>query len=113
MNVLYEYAAQYLGYHVCGTLIEEDLIFNLLRSKAKISAASQAIMASRTRLTRMTGVHVAAYFRLELAMMGLLNNRGDPEKVNINLEDACRRTPLSLAANNRHEAVVKLLWSHV
>ncbi|KAH0536092.1 hypothetical protein FGG08_006997, partial [Glutinoglossum americanum] len=110
-NVLYDYAARNWGYHAHTALIKEDLILNLLESRAKVSAASQAMIASRSysghsqRAPRqMTGVHVAAYFGLVGTIVSLLKNGYNPE-----LQDSYRRTPLSWAAGNGHEAAVKLL----
>ncbi|KAI9776598.1 MAG: hypothetical protein M1839_009502 [Geoglossum umbratile] len=110
-NILYDYAARNWGYHAHTALIKEDLILNLLQSRAKVSAASQAMMASRSysgysqRVPKqMTGVHVAAYFGLVGTIMGLLKNGHNPD-----LQDSYGRTPLSWAAENGHEAAVKLL----
>ena len=67
-------------------LVKEDLILNLLESRAKVSAASQAMMASRSysgysqRVPRqMTGVYVAAYFGLVEMIMGLLKKEYNPD----------------------------------
>ncbi|KAH0535997.1 hypothetical protein FGG08_007114, partial [Glutinoglossum americanum] len=110
-NVLYDYAARNWGYHAHTSLIKEELILNLLESRAKVSAASQAMMAFRSypgysqRMPRqMTAVHVAAYFGLVGTIMGLLKNGYNPD-----LRDSYGRTPLSWAARRGHEAVVKLL----
>jgi ankyrin repeat protein len=115
-NVLYNYAARYWGYHAHTAATKEDLILDLLESRAKVSAASQAMMVSEHRLSsirrvplKMTGVHVAAYFGIEWAIKGLLNNRGNLEKVDIDSGDTDGRTPLSWAAEKGNEAVVKLL----
>ena len=54
--------------------------------------------------TQMTGVHLAAYFGLWKSMSALLERPHD-----VNAEDKDGRTPLSWAAGNGHEAVVKLL----
>ncbi|KAI9781623.1 MAG: hypothetical protein M1839_005840 [Geoglossum umbratile] len=110
-NVLYDYAARNWGHHAHLALVKEDLILNLLESRAKVSAASQAMMASRSysgysqRVPRqVTGVHVAAYFGLVESIMGLLEKEYNPD-----LQDSDGRTPLSWAAWNGHGAVVKLL----
>jgi Ankyrin repeats (3 copies) len=111
MNVLYDYAARNWGYHACTSPIEEDLILNLLKGGAKVSAASQAMTTSGSysgysqRVPRqMTGVHIAAYFGLVEMIVGLLKKEYNPD-----LQDSYRRTPLSWAAEKGHEAVVKLL----
>lgn len=116
-NVLYDYAARNWGYHAREASIEsEQLILNLLESEAKVSACSQAMMASRsssgyrrtgysqTMPRPITGVHLAAYFGLTEAMRALLENRHDP-----NVKDSYGQTPLSWAIENEHEAVVELL----
>ncbi|KAH0547754.1 hypothetical protein FGG08_000011 [Glutinoglossum americanum] len=115
-NVLYDYAARNWGHHACVASIEEgsiekDLILNFLRSRAKVSAASQAMMTSGSYsdysqrvLRQITGIHVAAYFGLAGAIMGLLKNGYNPY-----LRDSYGQTPLSQAAERGHEAVVKLL----
>ncbi|KAI9782389.1 MAG: hypothetical protein M1839_005262 [Geoglossum umbratile] len=110
-NILYDYAARNWGYHAHTALIKEDLILNLLESRAKVSAASQAMMASgryssySQRMERqMTGVHIAAYFGLVGTIIGLLKNGHNPD-----LQDSYGRTPLSWAAEKGHETVVKLL----
>ncbi|KAI9777778.1 MAG: hypothetical protein M1839_008573 [Geoglossum umbratile] len=113
-NALYDYAARNWGRHAYTASAEEgsidqDLILNLLKSGAKISATSQAMMASRSYSSyraprQMTGVHVAAYFGLVETIMGLLKKEHNPD-----LRDSYGRTPLSYAAENGHEAVVKLL----
>ena len=110
-NVLYDYVARNWGHHAYTASIKEDLILNLLESKAKVSAACQAMMVSKSYSDysqrvprRMTGVHVAAYFGLSGTIIGLLKNRYSPD-----LQDSDRRTPLSWAAERGHEAVVKLL----
>jgi hypothetical protein len=110
-NVLYDYAARNWGYHAHTALIKEDLILNLLKSRAKVSAASQAMMASggysgysQRAPRQITGVHVAAYFGLVGAIVGLLKDGYNPD-----LQDSYGRTPLSWAAEKGNEAVVKLL----
>jgi hypothetical protein len=112
LNPLYDYTARNWGYHVQVASIEkEQLILNLLESGVKISAASQAMMADESysdysqRVPRqITGVHLAAYFGLSETTMTLLRNRHDPDIKNID-----GHTPLAWAAQNGHEAVVKLL----
>ena len=52
----------------------------------------------------MTGVHLAAYFGLKEALEAVRSSRRDPDPT-----DSHGRTPLSYAAANGHEAVVRLL----
>jgi ankyrin repeat protein len=112
LNPLYNYAARNWGYHARAASTQaEQLIVNFLESKAKVSASSQAMMTSGNyrdysqRVPRqMTGVHLGAYFGLKEAMITLLKNGLNP-----NLKDTYGRTPLSWAAENGHETVVRLL----
>jgi len=115
LNPLYSYAARNWGCHVQAASIEkEQLILDLLKSSAKVSAASQAMKAmtasgwyddySQEVPSQMTGVHLAAYFGLSETTIALLGDGHDPD-----VEDTDGRTPLSWAAQNGHEAVVKLL----
>jgi ankyrin repeat protein len=92
-----------------------ESILGFLENKAKVSASSQAMMASRShygysqRLPRqMTGLHLTTYFGLRQAMLALLKNGHHP-----NLKDAeYDWTPLLWAAHNGHEAVVKQLLAN-
>jgi len=90
-NALYDYAARNWGYHAYAT--EGDvvqLVLGLLESEAKVSASSQAMMASGSYTgfgqrgpTSMTGVHLAAYFGLRETVMALFKNRH-----NLDVEDS-------------------------
>ncbi|OBT72674.1 hypothetical protein VF21_08561 [Pseudogymnoascus sp. 05NY08] len=112
LNPLYDYAARNWAYYACaGSTEVEELILNLLQSDAAVSASSQAIMAPRNhsgysqRVPReMRGAHLAAYLGLEKAMAALLK-----KGYHLDSKDTSGRTPLSWAAANGHEAVVKLL----
>jgi hypothetical protein len=112
-NVLCDYAARNWGYHACRSSTEDVklLILDLLESQTKVSACSQAMMASRSysgysqRVPRqMTGMHLAAYFGLEESVAALLKRQHYPDS-----KYTDGRTPLSWAAEKGHEAVVKLL----
>ncbi|KAI9783411.1 MAG: hypothetical protein M1839_003946 [Geoglossum umbratile] len=117
-NPLYDYAARNWGHHAraASTVIEqwtevEQLIQDLLKNEINVSAASQAMMASRSyfdysqRVPRqVTGVHLAAYFGLVETIISVLKNGYNPD-----LRDSYSRTPLSWAALGGHEAMVKLL----
>ena len=114
INPLYDYAARNWGHHAAVSVQAERLVLDLLESEAKVSASSQAMMAPREHnffspqwITRMTGVHLAAYFGLQNATVGLLKNGRDPD-----LKDVNGWTPLWWAAKNGHEAVVKLLLTN-
>jgi ankyrin repeat protein len=110
LNPLYDYAARNWGHHARAASTEMAILA-FLESEAKVSSSSQALIASGSRYgysqkvpKQMTGIHLAAYFGLGEAMVALLKNGHDP-----NSKDSGGRTPLSWAAANGHEAVVKLL----
>jgi len=111
LNPLYDYAARNWGHHARATSAVEQLVVDFLKSEAKVSSSGQAMMASRSysgysqRVPRqMTGLHVAAYFGLAAAIMALFESGLGPD-----VKDTYGKTPLSRAAGNGHEAVVKLL----
>jgi ankyrin repeat protein len=89
----------------------KQLIQNFLEHETIISAASQAMMASRSYFDynqrvsgQMTGVHLAACFGLVETIISMLKGGYNPD-----LWDSYSKTPLSWAAERGHEAVVKLL----
>jgi ankyrin repeat protein len=112
LNPLYNYAARNWGHHARAASTEvEQLILDFLENEAKMYSSSQAMMVSggysnySQRIPKqMTGVHLAAYFGLREAMISLLKNGHHPDS-----KDSDGWTPLSWAAGNGHEAVVKLL----
>ena len=115
-NILCEYAASNWGYHARDASIEqEQLVLDLLKSEAKVSACYQVMEFSRSShiyvdfrdifQNSVKGVHLAAYFGLRDTIMILLN------KVDMDPKDRNGRTPLSWATENGQEAVVELLLS--
>ncbi|KAJ3454410.1 hypothetical protein MRS44_018304 [Fusarium solani] len=113
LNPFYDYSAHHWGNHAreAPTLCQEVISF--LESDTKVESSSQALMAVKWPWTgeysqnvprQMTGLHLVAYFGIEEATNEFLSN--DHE---LDLEDSLGRTPLSYAAANGHEAVVKLL----
>ncbi|KAI9768652.1 MAG: hypothetical protein M1839_003987 [Geoglossum umbratile] len=118
LNPLYDYAARNWGHHAraASAVIEQwtgvkQLIQDFLENETNISAASQAMMASRndfdysqTVPRRVTGVHLAAYFGLGETIISVLKNGYNPD-----VQDSYNQTPLSWAAREGHDAVVKLL----
>ncbi|KAN0079520.1 hypothetical protein V8E54_004734 [Elaphomyces granulatus] len=109
-NILYDYAARNWGHHARISSIEGGkLILNFLESTAKASASSQAMMYTEDVLWQMKGIHLAAYFGLQESMSALLDKNADVESKNCDLSKGICRTPLLWAAENGHEAVVKLL----
>jgi ankyrin repeat protein len=113
-NPLYDYAARNWGYHARAADAETaGLIQSLLKSDAKVSAASQALTVSKSKrspgysqegIRQMTALHLAAYFGVEEVAIDLLKNQDLWD-----LKDSEGRTPLSLAAENGHQTIVKLL----
>ena len=106
-NVFYGYAAQNWGHHARISSIGGRLISEFLESTAKVSAAIQ-VMAYRGSVDRHTiNIHLAAYFGLKESMSDLLL-----KKANVESEDGDCRTPLSLAAENGHEAAARRECRH-
>ncbi|KAJ5177143.1 uncharacterized protein N7482_003020 [Penicillium canariense] len=112
-TVLYGYAVENWGYHARCSLIEDDkLILDLLQNTSKVSACSQAMVYIRDwdyfepeRFeTKMTGLHLAAYFGLRTSTSNMLEQNADAEASDVNSQ-----TPLSWAADHGHYTVVKLL----
>jgi ankyrin repeat protein len=112
-NPLYDYAARHWGHHLRKALNTQYQIPGFLRSESQVSASSQAMMVSNKyrysdysqRVPRqMREVHLAGYFGLT-RLTGMLLEQGRPS----DCKDTKGRTPLSYAAENGHEAVVRLL----
>jgi ankyrin repeat protein len=110
-NPLYDYAAHNWGHHGSSTPTSYDSVMEFLKKKAQIEASSQALIVVKQYLEysqrfpkQMTGLHLAAYFGLQRITTALLRNGYDAD-----VKDSYGRTPLSWAAGNGHEAVVKLL----
>jgi hypothetical protein len=110
-NQLYEYAARNWGHHAHQASKTSRLIIDFLENEGKVEASSQALIVNKGYFGQefprnVTGVHLAAYFGLEEVVNAVLSNRRDPDPT-----DSHDRTPLSYAAANGHEAVVRLLES--
>jgi ankyrin repeat protein len=112
LNPLFDYAARNWGHHARVARVKvKDLVLGFLESGAKISASSQATMASRgspgysQRVHRQTTrLHLTAYFGLSEVIMALLLDGHNP-----NVRDSYHQTPLLLAAANGHDTAVSLL----
>ena len=112
LYTLYNYVAQNWGHHArAASSNVGPVLLDFLESEAKVSSSIQALMIfgnspgySQFWPKQLRGVHLTAYFGLEEAMIVLLKNGHDPDS-----EDDDGRAPLSLAAENGHEAVVKEL----
>lgn len=111
---LYDYAARYWGHHARSALILDPLVTAFLRGEAEVEASSQVLLDPARSESReqqqnhnapmhTTGLHLAAYFGIERAVRVLLSRYGRDPK------DGYSRTPLSWAAQNGHEVVVRLL----
>ena len=107
---LYSYAAQNWGHHARAASTKvEQLTLKFLENQQKIFAAGQAMIASFPGFServpgQLTGVHLAAYFELNEAILALFRNEHY-----IDDKDNYGQTPLSWGAENGHEAVVSLL----
>jgi ankyrin repeat protein len=113
LNLLYNYTTWYWGHHARSTLTLHEKIIDFLKCKAKVEAATQAMLArkrfpshlnySQQVPRQMTGLHLAAYFGITEAV-GIILKSADVES-----KDTNGRTPLWWAAQYGHEAVVKQL----
>ncbi|OBT47113.1 hypothetical protein VE00_03058 [Pseudogymnoascus sp. WSF 3629] len=111
---LYNYATHYWGRHARNAYTLHPVVADFLKSKAKVEAASQGLLAtkhyssqsnySRKFPRQLTGLHLAAYFGVIEAINALLQKGVEADSKAEN-----GRTPLSYAAKEGHEAVVKLL----
>ena len=111
LHPLYQYAAQNWGHHARAASTKvEQLTLTFLESEKNVLAAGQAMIASfpgsfSQRVPgQLTGVHLAAYFQLNVAISALHKNGH-----HLDSKDNYGQTPLSWAAENGHEAVVTLL----
>ncbi|KAG7289878.1 hypothetical protein NEMBOFW57_006255 [Staphylotrichum longicolle] len=113
-NQLYDYAACYWGEHAREAGGISRVALDLLKRDSLVEAQVQAMMMIKRPWSfrsynqvfpkRMQGLLVAAYFGILGAVETLLQSSN-----NNDLKDSFGRTPLSWAAGNGHEAVVKML----
>ncbi|KAF3075556.1 Ankyrin repeat domain-containing protein 50 [Trichoderma lentiforme] len=103
-NPLYHYAALNWGYHARKASTISREVMHFLKCKVKVEASSQVLMITRSRKftarslhvrRKMTGLHLAAYFRIKRAVDYLLQKGYRPDA-----RDTDGRTPLSWAAEN-------------
>jgi ankyrin repeat protein len=114
LNKLYNYAAYNWGHHAREASILIPEVVSFLKRKAQVEASSQGLLAEKRYSSHreysqrfpkdMTGLHLAAYFGVEAVVQLLLATKVDADS-----KDNWGRTPLSYAAENGHETVVKLL----
>ncbi|KAH8694900.1 hypothetical protein BGW36DRAFT_452665, partial [Talaromyces proteolyticus] len=111
--VFYDYAAKNWGHHARVSLIDgEKPILDFLEDPTKVSTSADAIVLKEKRQVRrvvqtaisVTGLHLAAYFGLWKSTATLLERQNSANSTHWE-----GRIPLSLAAENGHEKVVKLL----
>jgi ankyrin repeat protein len=113
---LYDYAAQNWGHHAREDLTLCREVVDFLQCEATTESSSQALMAVKQSSShlmdsqqvprRVTGLHLAAYFGIRKAANDLLEQGHSPD-----LKDSYNQTPLSYAAEQGCEAIVKLLLS--
>jgi ankyrin repeat protein len=109
---LYGYAAQNWGHHARNTLPLCSEALNFLNCEPKVEASNQALVLkhdlkkpgySQQVPRQVTGLHLAAYFGLQEAVIILL------ARYCSNLRDSHGRTPLLIAVENDQTTVIKLL----
>ncbi|KAF4448947.1 hypothetical protein F53441_7716 [Fusarium austroafricanum] len=115
---LYSYAAKNWIYHARETESRSEVL-DFLKSELHTSASSQLVPAFRSglygirfryesvKLGRVTGLHLAAYFGLDVEAAALLSNGMEPD-----VRDGWGRTPLSYASEEGHIAVVDQLLGY-
>jgi ankyrin repeat protein len=94
--------------------VQTEMVLEFLNSETNTSGSSQAMLVdegnilsfnySQTVPRQMTSMHLAGYFGLSDIVHMLIRNQHDPDT-----KDSYKRTPLSWAADNGHETVVKIL----
>ncbi|KAG9230726.1 ankyrin repeat protein, partial [Amylocarpus encephaloides] len=116
-NHLFVYAAQNWGHHGRMALtLDHELgvaVAKFLQKEANVSSSSQGLFAvkrwpvhkkySQETRKNITGVHLAAYFGIKSVVKLLLDN-----PIEADSQESDGRTPLSWAAENGHDAVLKL-----
>ncbi|KFG77469.1 Pfs, NACHT and Ankyrin domain protein [Metarhizium anisopliae] len=107
-NPLYDYAANNWGHHARNASTLSPEVIQFLHSEMAVEASVQALMGfdqySPHTPRQMTGLHLAAYFGISLAVDELVRQGHKPS-----VKDKCNRTPLTYAAEKGHDAVVNLL----
>jgi hypothetical protein len=109
-NVFLNYAALYWGYHVL-TVQEEvsELAVYFLQDSNLVSSAVQALDRRLRLVVQETGLHLTANFGLVHLCDKLLSGVDTEGLMSADSMNEKSRTPLSFAAEMRHEAVIKLL----
>ncbi|PWI64589.1 hypothetical protein PCL_09519 [Purpureocillium lilacinum] len=115
LNPFYDYSAKNWGHHVRTTSTTQGTI-QFLQSERNVESAGQALLSverpglvlrySQEVAQKIVGLHLAAYFGLEEAVLTLLPT------CHRDLKDSHGKTPLSWAAQNGHENVAMLLLAN-
>jgi hypothetical protein len=112
LNPLYDYAARYWGYHAYQASELHPKVIDFMQCTRKLEAATQAMLArnsypnssySQRPPRQITGLHLAAYFGITQSVEIIL------QSTDIESKDSRGQTPLSWAARNGHDGVVKQL----
>jgi ankyrin repeat protein len=110
------YAASYWGYHARGQVEEtgKEMVLTFLEKMPNVACASQVLLTGRERWRSFgysqrfpkdfSAMHLLALFGLDTIMCYWLENGARADTA-----DGWHRTPLSYAAENGCEAVVKVL----
>jgi hypothetical protein len=111
---LYDYASHNWGHHARQRFMLIPEVVSFLETKGPVEASSQALFAwksysrdlaySQRFARQMTGLHLAAYFGVEIPV-NVFYKIGPAA----GSEDSYGRTPLSWAAENGRETVVQVL----
>ncbi|KFA80419.1 hypothetical protein S40288_10315 [Stachybotrys chartarum IBT 40288] len=111
---LYDYAAHNWGYHGRYGQTVCQVLMRFLEREARLEASIQGLLAeklwnrhsnySQQVPSRMTGLHMLAYFGVEEAMKVILQTTGKEDTKN-----SYGRTPLSYATENGHQVIAQLL----
>lgn len=110
---LYSYAACNWGYHARAAATQSRIVQSFTGNQSAVDAASQAMIVTRQGSwdmgysqrypTKMTHLHLVAYFGLQSSIDELLSSGS------VDVPDGNGQSPLSWAARNGHEAVARLL----
>lgn len=114
-NPFYRYAAYNWGHHARKASKLCHKVMEFLEYKEKTNASVEGLRSGfsslglwdiwdQTLVFGMTSLHLGAYFGIEEAVKALLEITSD-----VNTKDTNGSTPISIAAQNGYDAVVKLL----